>query len=530
MQSMDFHQLFTIIKFGFIQEIRYKHSHKGKNRSYRTFIYMLIVYIFSGLMMGSFCARIGDSFSAAFFSSALFMILIGNFILLEFPTLITGPEDFSFYSSLPVTSSTYFFAKVFTMLLFVCIFSLCYSISGAVFLFLYTGKFVVIILFLYSHFISGIITALFIINLYGLLLKLFPLESIRKFSVFLNFSLFFLFYSVYFLLFHFFRQDVQLFKIEIVPLFLFFPNTWGSSLFILDKGVLPGISSLLSLLAPFFLLYSSRQIISMDFAEKIAEQSVAGGKKKKEKKDRRLFLFGNTFEEKVIARLIKVNFKYDIQFKLSILTIIPLTILYFLIVLLIYRGSLENPFTPAGIAGFPRTLFLYAAVGFFPFYIKSALTYSQQADASWVFFTTPYNRVKLILATRKFVFVFFLLPYFSFFIILYIMMAGVIIPILMHFLVVGILSFIQMCIFLFFMAEIPFSKKPQRGRRLLHLAARMAISILLPVPLFLFVMFIYPHPFFFWILVACLFIIAVIVEIAGRKKARGRLNREEFLY
>lgn len=530
MKNIDFHQLFIITKYSFLQEIRYKRSLKGKKRSYRTFIYMLFVYIFSGLIMGSFCVRIGDSFSAAFYSSALFMVLIGNFILLEFPTLITGPEDFSVYSSLPVTSSTYFFAKVCTVLVFVCIFSLCYSLAGAIFLFLYTGNYFIIVLFLYSHFVTGIITTLFIINLYGLLLRFFPLHAIRKFSVFLNFSLIFLFYGGYFLLFHLFGQNVQQFKIDITPLLLLFPNTWGASLFITGWDPLAVFSTVLSLLVPLLLLITSKKIISLDFAEKIAEQSVTGAKKKKDKKRYAFPLFRYTFEEKAIAQLIKTNFKYDIQFKLSILTIIPLTIIYFFIVLFINKGTLENPFTPSGIRGFHNTMLLYVAIGFFPFYIKSALAYSHQADASWVFFTTPYNRIKLIFATRKFVFVFFLFPYFFLFIAVYIVMAGVVIQILMHFLVVVILAFIQTDIFLLFLADIPFSKKPQRGRRLLSLAARMGVSILLPVPLYFFVTFIYLNLLFFWILVACLFIIAVIIEIAGRKKAMERLNREEFLY
>ena len=267
----------------------------------------------------------------------------------------------------------------------------------------------------------------------------------------------------------------------------------------------------------------------MSFAEKIAEQGVTGTKKKRNRKPRHRSLLWNTFEEKATALLIKNNFAYDIQFKLSILTIIPLSVLYFIIVLFVYQGSLENPFTHAGVNGFHKTLFLYVAIGFFPFYIKSALAYSHQADASWLFFTTPFNKVKLILATRKFVFIFFLLPYFLIFFIIYVIMAGVIIPVLMHFLVVLILAFIQTNIFLLFMADTPFSKKPQRGRRLLSLAARMAVSVLLPAPLYLFVIFLYRNPVTFWLLVAGLLIIAGIIEFTGKKKAVKRLNREEFL-
>jgi hypothetical protein len=43
-------------------------------------------------------------------------------------------------------------------------------------------------------------------------------------------------------------------------------------------------------------------------------------------------------------------------------------------------------------------------------------------------------------------------------------------------------------------------------------------------------MFIYPNQISFWILVVCLLAAAGIIEITGRKKAKERLNREEFLY
>jgi hypothetical protein len=528
MKHLDFHQLLTITKYSFLREIRYKQPRAGKKTSYRTFIYLLFVYIFSGLMMGMFCSRL-DSYSAAFFSSALFTILIGNFILLEFPTLITGPEDYSFYSQLPVASTTYFFSKVLTVSLFVLVFSLCYGLSGSVMLIQKTGDFFLIFPYIYSHVSAGIFMTLFIINIYGLLLKIIPMQTLKKVSTIFNFLLFFIFYGGYFFLFQYVRQYAHLFRITYQPWFSLLPHSWGTSLFILHAHPWGILSFLLSFMGPLILLLTSKRIISMDFAEKIADQSVMSIKKKKKTKKSSSFLWKG-FEERAIALLIKSNFTHDVQFKLSILTIIPLTVLYFFIVIFVYKGSLENPFTFQGISEFHKTIFLYVAVGFFPFYIKSALAYSKEADASWFFFTTPYNRIKLILATRKFVFIFFLGPYFLFFFIIYVIMAGVIIPVILHFLVVILLAFIQTNIFLLFLAEIPFTKKPQQGRMILSLFARMGISVLLPAPLYLFVVLLYPSPLAYWTLVASLLVLAVIVEICGRKKALTRLSRQEFLY
>ena len=192
MKNIDIHQLFIITKFSLLREIRFKRSLNGKKHSYRSFIYMLILYIFFGVMLGFFSSQL-SLYSAAFFSSALFMILIGNFILLEFHTLITGPEDFSFYSSLPVSSATYFYAKVLTVIAFAGIFSLCFSLPGALLLFLRTGNLSILFTYIYPHFSAGIFITLLIINFYGLVLKFISLRSIRTISVFLNFILFFIF-------------------------------------------------------------------------------------------------------------------------------------------------------------------------------------------------------------------------------------------------------------------------------------------------------------------------------------------------
>ena len=528
MLKIDSGRLVTIIKYSILQDIRNNRVQTGKKKSYKTIIYLTIMNFLSGVMIGFICDKIIDHYTIAFIATTFFMILTGNFIIQEYSTLITGSEDYSFYSTKPVNASTYFFAKIIVILIFVLFFSIVYFLPiGFIFIIKYRNP-VLIVSILYSIFSSGIIISLIIINLYAFLLKFVPLKSLKSFSTFLNFILFFLIYGTYFFLFTFIRQASISLIIEFKPFFILLPNSWAPSILLLSKGVLSVFTFFLSLFSIPILLILACKVISMEFAEKMSEQEIFSVKKKSRTKTFDSSLLWKTHEEKAIALLLKNKLKHDVQFKLSIFVIIPISLLYFAIVIFLNKAQLQNPFTPQGIAGFKNTILLYVAIGFFPVYIKNALAYSNEAEASWLFFITPYNKVKLILSVKKFIFIFFILPYLLIFIIIYIVVTGVIIPILMHFIVVFLLAFIQTDIFLFFFSEIPFTKKYQRGHRSTQFLIKMAISIILPFPMLLFVVFLYPEPAAYWFLVAGLIITALILEKTGRKVASKKLNRSEF--
>jgi hypothetical protein len=355
------------------------------------------------------------------------------------------------------------------------------------------------------------------------------MKAVRTVASTVQFLLVFAVYGVFLLFSRNTNQYAALFSFGWNPWLIFVPSSWPSAGFVLGEGISAILAFSLSFVSIPLLVALSSRIVTVDFGNKISEiESISVAKKTTRKKG--LSILWKTDEEQVVSLLLKSHFKHDQQFRMAILTIIPLSIVYFILVFVNSASGIHDPFTPLGVSTFASTIPLYVAIGFFPFYMKNALSYSSFAEASWIFYVAPYNRVKLIDAAWKFIFVFFLVPYFAIIIGAFIVMTKSVIGIMLHFFIVFLLSIIQTDIFLYFFAELPFSKKYQKGKGIFALYLRMLVAPLLPVPLFFFVYFFYNDILSFVLLVISLCIVSIIVRIMGRKRAAKRLNREEYGY
>ncbi|MBN1698146.1 MAG: hypothetical protein JW881_11580 [Spirochaetales bacterium] len=526
--NIDVSQVLTIIRYTFLQEIRHK-KRITKTPSYASIITLLLMYGFSGMMCGTVCSRTADLYTAAFISSTFFMVLIANFILLEFPTLITGPQDFIFYSTKPVSSTTYFLSKIGLLFLFNILFFIAFSVPFGAVLFV-NGMFGVdeTGLFL-SIFESGIVISLIIVNIYGLVLKKIRLSIIRAAAGIVNMILFFLIYGGYFMMASFIR-NISFISIPLLPWFILLPNTWGPALYKLSSGPAAVFSFILSIAVIPLFFTLSRTIISTRYAERLSELSHVPAVKKESAKAYPLWFWKKSPEGAAATFMIRHSFKYDAQFRMGILVIIPVTILYFIIVIFVNSATLVNPFSLRDISEFVETILLYVAIGFFPFYIKTALLYSIHAKASWILFTSPYDRVSLVVTLRNFVLIYFIIPYLLVFMTTYMLFTGLVWEIIKHFLIVFLLAFVQTDIFMLFFAELPFTRLPQRGRNMLSILFRLMFSLILPFPMIVFVAFFYPSPLSFWLLAAGLLIISGILDITGRKRAKTKLLKQEYRY
>jgi hypothetical protein len=528
MKKNDIREITTIASYTILQETRGKQTN-SKKPSHRMFFSMLFLYLFSGASIGPIVSAMTNSFSASFLSASAFMVLIINFILIEFPSLVTGPEDFAFYSHLPVKSGTYFLAKIAAIGFFILSFSIVFSIP-IVIIHLIAHRNIAIVLGIgYAIVTSGIIGGLIVINLFGVVVRYVPMKAIQAVSTTLQFIIIFALYGFMFLFSRSIRSSASILSVSFDPLLLVIPSAWSPSIFAFNRGLPAILAFLLSIVSIPILVFASYRIVSIDFAEKLAGLETKTTVARTRKKGVFSFLL-RTDEEKAVGILLVNHLKYDNQFKLAILTIIPLSAVYFIMVFVNSASKIFDPFTFLGKYTFASTIPLYVAIGFFPFYIKSALSFSSNADASWIFFSAPFDRIRLIDATHKFIVAFFFLPFFLVFVVVYIAVTGIVVNILLHFLVVFLLAMIQIDLFIYFLAEIPFSRKYQRGRRIITLYLRMFMGFLLPVPLYIFVYFIYGNRIAFAGLVAILLIVSLIVRKAGKRVALRRLNREEYQY
>ena len=127
MTGLDLTQAAEIVRATFRQEVRGKRGRGGRSGLAGSLYSLFLIYVISGFFMGLVISPSADPFTMAFISSSVFFLLVGTFVTMEFSTIVTGPEDFSFYSPLPVSARTYVTAKIAAA----CCFALAFSSSSA---------------------------------------------------------------------------------------------------------------------------------------------------------------------------------------------------------------------------------------------------------------------------------------------------------------------------------------------------------------------------------------------------------------
>ena len=104
-------------------------------------------------------------------------------------------------------------------------------------------------------------------------------------------------------------------------------------------------------------------------------------------------------EARAVALLIGAQFRHDKRFRLAVLGILPLTVIYLLMSLTGPDRVRDNHY-----------LFFYAAL-MFPTMLYFAVQRSETWRASWSFYASPSDAARLVLAIRSYVVIAFLAPY-----------------------------------------------------------------------------------------------------------------------
>ena len=145
--------------------------------------------------------------------------------------------------------------------------------------------------------------------------------------------------------------------------------------------------------------------ISLDSASRLGDAATGGSERARQRGLARLPGFA-TGEAYVVATLIRAQFRHDLRFRLAILGVVPMTVFYMFLGW--SDGLLADPFsTDAKRAAAP----LYMAVGFLPMILHGALQTSDHWKASWLFWATPSDPGRLVIAAKNFVAIFFLGTY-----------------------------------------------------------------------------------------------------------------------
>ncbi|MDX9758116.1 MAG: hypothetical protein RBU27_03055 [Bacteroidota bacterium] len=442
---------------------------KPGKRRFPPMLQLALFHGFLGLVLSALVIANANLFLTATLLIGVVMFSIATSVLVEFQAVIIQPEDYEVLAPRPVSSRTYFAARMANLLAYLGVTStaiglfpsLVYTFRngfqpqlGAAILIAILGAAVMVsllVIFFYVHLMR-------VVHPKKLLRVFSYLQLLQSFLVYGSGMVFSM------MLDHRIIQDLEL---HMEAWMLVLPPVWFSSLVPLAAGekIWLSLAALLTgagVIALLGMYVHGR--LSLEYAALLARQ--------RERSERRapstahrpssVPLFGRG-EARAAALLIRNQFKYDIKFRLPVLAIVPLTILY-LLTGLSSGGGLADPFvSPAEHVS--KTTLLYFALAFFPVLLMAAMVRSDSWQASWIFHATPSDKGNLVLAMKDVLMVLFVLPYVLALGILFAVYFNSIQHVVVHVLILALLSHCIMQLLVMANPHLPFSRPLRKGER-----------------------------------------------------------------
>jgi len=247
------------------------------------------------------------------------------------------------------------------------------------------------------------------------------------------------------------------------PWLLLYPGTWFGSYLELASGdmsartVFPAIASV-ALMA--FMASKLGGRLSLEYSERLGAMTTAARVKASASGGRgRAAFWFTTGEARAVALLVRSQFRHDHRFRMGVLGLLPFTLLYMWIG--IRDGAIVDPFTPGrGMQAWPVTMAVLTA----PAMLRMQLTHSDSFQASWIFFTSPGDRMKIARSSKDVLVVFFLVPYLLLVFGIYTYVVGHVGHVLVHVTFLGLCAHLVLQLALLIDPTLPFSKPMLKGR------------------------------------------------------------------
>jgi hypothetical protein len=472
------------------------YGNSGKSESiFRVWFLRLWVYLFMGGMIGS-VVWINKN---AFFSGTVFltytMLLTAMLVLVDFGAIVISPEDFAILAYQPVSSRTYFVARLTNLLVYSAFLTLTLGIIPVA-LFFFTSGFrpLLGLAAFVAALLSGTGTALTLLLFYTAILRLVHPKKLRRAISYIQLVASFLIYGGYIFL----PRLVDAHRIKILTLdksvWLFLlPSTWFASYLDLALGrwgvaeVAPAIVSFIVL---GLLIAGARGKLALEYSDQLSASMALSEGPGKVSSTRPGWIFKRG-EARAVALLVGNQFKHDQKFRLAVLSILPLTVLYLWMGL--REGPLRDPFV-SGAAGFGKSMLIYVAVLMFPTMLRQTLTNSDSYLASWIYYATPVERSQLVLWSKNFVFVYFVLPYLSAIGMVFLYFFRNPWHVLLHLTLLALLSHLFLQIAVFANSALPFSQPVRKAQRSSSFVGILLIAPMAAVALlYAFSRWIYPN-------------------------------------
>lgn len=338
-----------------------------------------------------------DPFPGAVLHFTYLILSVASLLLLDATTLIVGPADYEVVASRPVSSGTFFLARAATMLVYVAFVAGAQSLVPIAAYFLAGGLHVVRgVSGAVGTLAVGFATAGIVVTLYGTVARAIPRRHLRLGLTVLQLVFSFALYGTLVMLPSRVGRAYLLDPIADRPRWLgLVPSALAAEIVTPDVSWWVIVSMVV---APVLAWAAAARVLSLDYAAQVATLQALPSPAAPPRA-RRWFRGG---ENHAVALLARAQFRDDMRFRMTVLSIVPLTVIYLLI------GLVDEDLS-SGRYGHPAMI--YVAVLLFPGIVRGAFSRSDAYRAAWLFYASPASAGRLLLGLKNVIAVWFLVPY-----------------------------------------------------------------------------------------------------------------------
>ena len=430
-----------------------------KSSPVRVVVFQLVFYGLLGLFMALAVTYMEDRLAASLVVISYVMVMVATAILIEHNSVVISPTDYGILGYQPITSRTYFAARLTNVLIYMLAMTTAVGLLPAAAFFVNHGAAVGVaaVAALYA---SATATTLAIIAFYAWLVRAVGARRLRSLLSWVQMFVSFIVYGGFFAFSEVFATGVLAsVTFPRTPWLLLYPGTWFASWMEVaagGAGVLDAAAVLASLALIVLLARQLRGRLSLEYAEQLGTLSSAtmGDARTAALRPGVWFRGG---EGRAVAILVRSQFRNDLKFRMGILGILPITVLYLIMGLRTAEAANGGP-------GGPDLGLVTMAVLLFPTMLKANLGRSEAFRASWIFFASPADRTRLIRSSRNVLIAFFLIPYLVIVGVVLAFFVDSLVWTFIYLLVTGLISNLALLVATLMDPELPFSKPYEKGK------------------------------------------------------------------
>jgi hypothetical protein len=427
----------------------------------------LVFYIMMGALASMLVFAVRDVMLSGTLVLTYLMFMVGTMVLLDQQSVITSPNDYPVLGFRPISSRTYFAVRVTNVLVYTMALTTAFGlIPLAAFTVGHGFRPLMGLAAVFAFYGSTMFSTLALVFAYAWMLRAIGADRLKRALSYVQLVMGFVIYGGYFMMSQMVSKSfLATWTLPQTSLLLFYPATWFASYLALADGTgtrtavaLAGVS----VAAIVALAAGLGGRLSLQYAEELGALTAATAAPAARSSRRRRPVWFRGGEDRAVALLVRAQWRNDQKFRMAVLGILPLTIMYMFMSL--QHGPLPDPFT-MDLKRTGDTMLVTMAILVFPVTLRTTISRSDAFRASWIYYTAPVERARLLVATKNVIIGFFLLPYLAAVGAAFTYFTGQAVHVALHVAFLGLTSHLILQVVLLASPELPFSQPMQKGTR-----------------------------------------------------------------